>query len=216
MNAIRPWIKICGVTRPEDAELAVALGATHLGVNFWPRSPRYVEAERACEIVASVGSRVPVAGVLVNQDPEKIEELVEKVGLDLVQFHGDEPEEWIRRLARRAIRAIRWEDTGSSGAVKATVYDELYGWVLDGPAGELYGGSGRSWSWHRARPFVERARSPVMIAGGIRPGNAASALAVSGAAGVDVASGVESSPGVKDPEKMQRLIEEITGGTFET
>jgi phosphoribosylanthranilate isomerase len=202
----RPWIKICGVRRPEDAELAVALGATMIGLNFWPGSPRRVEPGAAREIAAAVGGRALRVGVFVDADPGRIEETMAAVGLDLVQLHGDEPDATVARFGERAIRARR----SVAGPVRGA--PAVFAYLLDAPAGGGYGGTGRSWDWGTARPFVAASPAPVLVAGGVAPGRAARALAESGAAGIDVASGVESEPGVKDPEKMERLFEEVRRG----
>jgi phosphoribosylanthranilate isomerase len=234
LAAPRPWIKICGVTRAGDAALAVELGATAIGVNFWPRSPRCVEADRAREIVAAVAGRVPIAGVFVDEDPARIEAIVAATGIDLIQLHGDEPVEIVARFAPRTICAARLdpaalEHGGSANDEHALHARSLYpsleaflpelprrspfalplAFLLDGPTGARRGGTGEGWDWSLARPVVARCRAPVLIAGGIRPGNARRALETSGAAGVDVASGVESSPGVKDAEKMRGMMEEL-------
>jgi phosphoribosylanthranilate isomerase len=208
----RPRVKICGVTRPEDALLAAELGAELVGVNFWPRSPRRVDPERARAIVQAVAGSARVAGVFVDEPPGRVDELADSVGLDLVQLHGDEPAAELARLVARfaCLRALRCDAARLAapepfaGAPPGVAF-----WLLDAPAGERYGGTGEPWEWGRARRLVERAPGPVLIAGGIRPGNARAALAATGAAGVDVASGVESAPGVKDPEKMRRLMEEL-------
>lgn len=240
MSAARFWVKICGLTRPEDAALAARLGADLVGINFWRGSPRHVAdpAEaRAIADAARAGAlrrdAVKIVGVFVNEEPARVERIVEAAGLDLVQFHGDEPGEQVGRFGARALRALRAvaqpvppEPPGRGGTPRsglgrgrpALVWRSFeaerccFAWILDGPAGARYGGTGEAWSWEDARRLVATSRSPVLIAGGIRPGRARAALAASGAAGVDVASGVESSPGVKDAERMRRLIEEVRGG----
>ena len=205
----RPWVKICGVRRPEDAELAARLGATMIGLNFWPRSRRCVERAAAREIAAALDGRVLRVGVFVDEEVDRIEATIAEVGLDLVQLHGDEPEEVVARFGRRAIRARRPAAAPIGGTVAVFAY------LVDAPArpgaAREPGGTGRSWDWSAARPFVVGCGAPVLIAGGVTADNAARALAESGAAGVDVASGVESAPGVKDPEKMERLFEEVRG-----
>jgi phosphoribosylanthranilate isomerase len=233
-------VKICGVTRPADAALAARLGADLIGINFWPRSPRHVaDPMRAREIAAAAreatatAGTVRVVGVFVNEAPGAIEERIESAGLDFVQLHGDEPDEVLDRFAPRALRALRAqpasatppapggsEVTGSHHRVGPRPLRwrsfgpdrRLVAWILDAPAGARYGGTGESWDWTEARALVAASVSPVLIAGGIRRGVARAALLASGAAGVDVASGVESAPGVKDAERMRRLIEEVRGG----
>lgn len=216
----RPWIKICGVTRPEDARRAVELGADLVGLNFWNGSPRQVERGAAREIAAEVRDHATLVGVFVNEDPSRIDELRTDLGLDLVQLHGDEPEEHRRRFASNLVSVVRADeirpsaDAGRSGLAPRQS-DSVSGFpivslfLVDAPRDRRYGGTGEPWNWGEARRWIAARPRPVLVAGGIRPGSAAGALAASGAAGVDVASGVESSPGVKDAEKMRRLIEEI-------
>jgi phosphoribosylanthranilate isomerase len=224
-----PWIKICGVTRPEDAALAARLGADFVGINFWPRSPRFVaDLERARAIAQAArdgkGS-ARVAGVFVDQEVTWIEEVVERGGLDLVQLHGDEPDEVVARFAPRALRALGAEtyvraaaETGARGERAKGVsllrqQGPVFAWLLESPAaGGMRGGTGVAWEWSAARELVEAlAPTPVFVAGGVRAETLRAALAGSGARGVDVASGVESAPGIKDPERMKRLFEALDG-----
>lgn len=224
---IAPWIKICGVTRPEDAALAAALGAGFVGINFWPRSPRFVadlvRAREIADAARAAGGANRVAGVFVDEASEWIDEVVERAGLDLVQFHGDEPDEIVARYAPRALRALRADAYARATADAETVHespcdgrflqqeDSVFAYLLESPAaGALRGGSGIAWDWSAARELVAAlAPAPVFVAGGIRPENVRAALGGSGARGVDVASGVESAPGVKDPERMRRLFEAL-------
>jgi phosphoribosylanthranilate isomerase len=226
-----PWIKICGVTRPEDAALAARLGAGFVGLNFWQRSPRFVaDLGRAREIAEAArreNRAIRVAGVFVDQEPAWIDEVAERAGLDLVQLHGDEPDEVVARFAPRALRALGAEayaraaaEAGARGQRSKGVSSPqqnvvVFAWLLESPAaGSLRGGSGLVWEWSAARERVEAlAPAPVFVAGGVRPETVRQALAGSGAHGVDVASGVESAPGIKDPEKMRRLFEALDGVT---
>lgn len=207
MNA-RPIIKICGVTRPEDAVAAVELGADLLGLNFYGGSSRCVELARAREIAAAVGRRRPLVGVFVDAPLGVIEESVEAVGLDLVQLHGDEAPELAAALGPQAIRAFRVGEGLDAAALDA--YPGVWGFLFDGGGTGLYGGSGREWGWGRLAGL--RTAKPWLVAGGIRPGNARRALTASGAHGVDVCTGVESAPGRKDRSRMERLFEEVHHG----
>jgi phosphoribosylanthranilate isomerase len=226
-----PWIKICGITRPEDAAIAARLGADFVGVNFWPRSPRFVaDLECAREIARAARDGHPavrVAGVFVDQPPAWIEEVAERAGLDLVQLHGDEPDEVVARFAPRALRALgaeayaraaaeaRARGRRSKGVSSPQQNVVVFAWLLESPAaGGLRGGTGLAWEWSASRPWVGAlAPTPVFVAGGVRPDNVREALAGSGARGADVASGVESAPGIKDAEKMKRLFEALDGVT---
>lgn len=201
-------VKICGVTTPDDARRAVDLGADLLGLNFHPPSPRYLTPERAAEVAAAVRGRVSLVGVFVHQTAEEIAEIDRRVGLDLVQLHGEPDPEAAGRWGERAIQVFRRETPPD--AAELARYGQVWGFLLDVPHGELYGGSGVSWQYGSVAGF--ETDKPVLVAGGIRPGNARQALRASGAAGVDVCSGVECSPGVKDPELIQRLIAEVRDG----
>jgi len=210
-----PVIKICGVTRPEDAVLAAALGADFLGLNFYPPSPRALDPDRGrarlAEIVEAAGA-VPTVGVFVDERPERIEEIAEQAGLALVQLHGDESPAAVRRFGPRAIRVFRRARLPTPAELVR--YPDVWGFLFDVPASAAtpsYGGTGESWEYEMLAPLkVDR---PVLVAGGIRPETARAALAASHAAGVDVCSGIESSPGRKDPERMKRLFEEVRHGT---
>jgi phosphoribosylanthranilate isomerase len=220
---IRPLVKICGVTRPEDAERAVALGAALIGVNFHPPSPRCVTVERAAEIVAAVAGRALVAGVFVDLPPARVAEIAEGAGLDLLQFHGDEPRAEVAAWGERAIRVHRLSAEGEAagggtpGPALLALYPRAWGFLFDLRHPELAGGSGASWAWsalHALATSVPGRR--VLVAGGVHPGNAARALAASGASGVDVCSGVESAPGIKDPVLLARLFAEVFDGESAT
>lgn len=216
----RPLVKVCGVTRGEDARLAVALGADLLGLNFHPPSPRALDVARAREVAATVaGSGVLLVGVFVALAPDEIEEVAAAVGLDLVQLHGREDPEVARRFGARAIQVFRRPTP--PGAAELERYGDVWGFLFDAPpaapdrsagaaGSDAYGGTGRTWDHGVLRGVATR--RPVLVAGGVRPGNARRTLEVSGARGVDVCSGVESAPGIKDPGLMQRLFEEVRHG----
>ena len=195
----RPRVKICGVTRVEDAELAIELGADFLGLNFYPASPRYLDLEAARRIARAVGDRARLVGVTVNPAASVVEEILRIV--ELVQFHGEEGPEAVRPWAARAIKVLRPE-AGEQAAAQS--YPEVWGFLLE-PRRPGYGGSGRPWDYASAAPpATDR---PVLLAGGIDPGNVRRAAA--GAWGIDVCSGVESKPGIKDAGLMKRLFSEL-------
>jgi phosphoribosylanthranilate isomerase len=204
----RKLVKICGVTRVADAVAAVELGADFVGLNFWPGSPRRVEVLRAAEIVGAIGGRTALVGVFVDATSETIVRTVERLALDIVQLHGDEPPALAHALRKPHWRAFRGipsrEALGLWPAAKAVVVDAR----VDG----RQGGTGVDWNYRELAALPRDGRT-LLVAGGIRPGNVAGALTESGADGVDVASGVESAPGIKDREKMRRLIEEVHRGS---
>ena len=201
----KPIVKICGVTRPEDAELAVDLGADYLGLNFHPPSPRFLGIDRARRVADSVRGRVELVGVFVNRTLAEVEEYGDRVGLDLYQFHGDESAEAIQPVAARALKAFRLDEDWSPRELEG--FENVWGFLLEGRHSKLFGGSGDSWDYERVAGL--ETGKPVLLAGGIRPENARTALEVSGASGVDVCSGVESRPGTKDGALLRRLFAEL-------
>jgi len=205
--ARRPLVKICGVTRVEDAVAAVELGADLIGLNFWPKSPRRVQRDAARAIAETCRARVAIVGVFVDASAAEIRRHHDELGFDLVQLHGDEPPGIADDLNLPIIEAFRFFP--SMEALSA--WQRASAILLDVAAGSRYGGSARGWNYASARRLPRDSR-PLLIAGGIRPETARAALAASGADGVDVASGVERSPGEKDRERMQRLMEEVRRG----
>ncbi len=210
-------VKICGITRVEDALLAADLGAAYLGLNFYAGSPRCLDVSRAREIAAAVAGRAALVGVFVDHPAAEVEEIAEAVGLDHLQFSGDEGPEHLARFAPRAIKVFR--TSGDPGPAALGPYGGAWALLFDarsvggGPGagrGALYGGTGLAWPFGSVAAIAATRR--VFVAGGIRPGNARRAAADSGAAAIDVCSGVESAPGVKDPERLARLFEEVRNG----
>ena len=205
---MRPKVKVCGITTVRDARRAVDLGAAYLGLNFYPKSPRHLSIERAREIAEAVRGRALLVGVFVDSPAAEVEEIAERVGLDLFQFHGDESPEDLEPYAGRAIKAFR----GLTG--EADRYSDAWGFLFDAPPAAAdsssLGGTGRAWDYSSLAPIVSRlADRPVFVAGGIGPDNVRAALDQSGARLIDVCSRVESSPGVKDPALLSGLFTAI-------
>ena len=202
---MRAQVKICGVTRLEDALLAAELGAAFIGLNFHPPSPRALLPEAARRIAEAVRGRAKVVGVFVNRPAEDLRAIDSEVGLDLLQFHGDEGPADLEPWGQRALKVFRSGE--ELGSVRPDLYPRAWGFLFDFPHPTLYGGSGSGWRYGAlASLALDR---PFLVAGGLAPGNARRAIEASGAAGLDVCSGVERAPGVKDPELLRRLFEEI-------
>jgi phosphoribosylanthranilate isomerase len=199
-------VKICGVTDPANALLAVESGADYLGLNFYRPSPRFVEVERAREIAAAIAGRVPLVGVFVNPSAAEVSEIAGRVGLDLVQFSGDEAPEVVRPFAERALKAFR--AGAAPAAEELAAYGEVWGVLLDAPHASLYGGTGTAWDYASLAGAPGLAGRRVFLAGGIGPDNVRHAVESGRPFAVDVCSRVESSPGIKDPELLRRLFEE--------
>ncbi|HXZ89327.1 MAG TPA: phosphoribosylanthranilate isomerase [Candidatus Binataceae bacterium] len=192
-------IKICGITRVEDALAAVALGADMIGLNFYPPSPRSLTLEHAQEIRRAIGRRCEVVGVFVNADREYIAERLGALGLDLIQFHGDEDEAALAGWPVRVIRAIRLKGEPMAELIARARADYV---LLDTFHPQLFGGTGKTRELDGLKG-LDLGR--IFISGGLTPENVAEAAALRPYA-VDVASGVESAPGIKDTLKLRSFI----------
>jgi phosphoribosylanthranilate isomerase len=208
----RTLVKVCGVVDPANARMAAEMGADLLGLNFYVRSPRYVDPDRAREIAAAVrGTGVRVVGVFVNLPPAEVEEIDGRVGLDLLQFSGDESPEAVAPFASRAVKAFR--TGGDPGTERLAAWDGVWGWLFDAPHGTLYGGTGEGWSYDAVAGLAGNRR--LFLAGGLGPDNVRRAVEASRPYAVDVCSRVESAPGIKDPELLRRLFEEVRNAQIE-
>jgi phosphoribosylanthranilate isomerase len=196
-------IKICGLTRPEDAAFAASIGTDWLGLNFWPRSRRFITREQAAEVAAAARaarSDVGLVGVFVDQPLEEVTELVDALRLDFAQLHGDETPDYVRSLGRRALKAIAL--TSQRDVDRLDDYScDIF--LVDTPSPGR-GGSGEVGDWELARQAGKIHR--VLLAGGLTPDNVAGAVAWVAPHGVDTASGVESTPGRKEPSLMERFV----------
>ena len=205
----RPKVKICGVRTPEEAELAVALGADFLGLNFHPPSPRCLAPAAARRVADAVRGRATLVGVFVHQDAAEIAAVDAAVGLDLIQLHGEHDAGVERRFAGRAIRVVRVDGAPEADAVAGAA--DLWGFLFDTRHPSLWGGTGEGWdSGAVGRLALDR---PCFIAGGLGPDNVRAAVDAARPWGIDACSGVEASPGRKDPDRLRRFFEEIDHGT---
>lgn len=198
-------VKICGVTRVEDARAAWAAGADALGLNFYPSSPRFVKPEVAAVLARTRPALGAVVGVFVNESPDIIRERVRDCGLTAVQLHGDEPPEACAGFGVPVIKALRVR--GPEDVEKARQYmgvGDVKTLLLDGAA-PGYGGGGVTFDWSLVAQLVD-VGVPVLVAGGLTPLNVAQAVRATRPYGVDVASGVEASPGIKDLEAVRAFI----------
>ena len=197
-------VKICGITNYDDAAEASVLGADLLGFNFYPKSPRYIEPEKAAEIVSSLPSFTDIVGVFVNADESQIREIIEQCQLNWVQLHGDESPEFCRSFGSlnvKTVKALRVRGEEDIKQAEKYFTDAI---LLDAFDPEKYGGTGISFDWNIVGHISKR----VFLAGGINPDNAVDAIEL-GVYGIDICSGVEAEPGKKDHKKMKKLFENI-------
>jgi phosphoribosylanthranilate isomerase len=199
-------IKICGITNAEDADAAVKGGADALGFVMYRKSPRWVDPSAARAIVAGLPPFVLAVGVFVNEEADRVRALMDECGFAFAQLHGDESALYCERLGRPALKALRLKDRATLLALaEFQGRANVRGFVIDAFSDQAYGGTGQTVDWALAQ---EAARStPIILAGGLNPANVADAIRVVRPYGVDVSSGVEQSPGKKDPHKVKAFIE---------
>jgi len=199
---IHTRIKICGITRPEDAQTAVANGADAIGLVFYGKSPRAVTVEQAQRIVAVVPPFVSVVALFVDEAADEITRILGSVQIDLIQFHGDEAPQFCQQFGRPWVKALRVRPEMNLEAVCHT-YQDARGVLLDSWQEGVPGGTGKVFDWQLASIKLSL---PVVLAGGLHAENVGSAIARVAPAAVDVSGGVEQSRGIKDAEKIRRFI----------
>jgi phosphoribosylanthranilate isomerase len=201
-------VKVCGITRLEDAELAVELGAWALGFILWPQSPRAADPAVAAGIAAALRRRAELVGVFVNATLDEIAHAADELHLSHLQLHGDEGPAFCAEAGRRSgakvIKAVR--------VASAADFQDLERYhtdfhLLDTDARGLRGGTGETWDW--ALAARRRRKVPAILSGGLTPGNVAAGIEAVDPYAVDVSSGVEASPGVKDPAKLAAFMAAI-------
>lgn len=201
----RPRVKICGITRPEDALRAAGLGASALGFVFWPASPRCVAPEAAARIIETLPPAVVPVGVFVDQPLDEVRRIAALARLGAIQLHGHEPEEYWRALEQPIIKAVAV--TGPDTLRLVTALPAAVTPLLDVHDPVRRGGTGHRVDWSVAAAAA--AARAVFLSGGLRPENVADAIACVHPHGVDVSSGVESQPGVKDPARLEAFFDAI-------
>jgi phosphoribosylanthranilate isomerase len=195
-------LKVCGITRAEDAELAIEAGAWALGFILWPGSRRFVEPAMAAGIARGARRRVQLVGVFVSPTLDEVAHAADLMGLTHVQLHGDEGPSFCaaagQRTGARVIKALRVRSRADVADAER-YHTDLH--LLDSP------GNGRTWDWRLAGE--RRTRTPLVLAGGLTPENVGEAIATARPWAVDVASGVEAAPGVKDPAKVRAFADAV-------
>lgn len=194
-------VKICGITRVEDAKLAEACGAHALGFIFYRPSPRRVNMEAAAKIMGQLHPYTLKVGVFVRAKPARINDLADLLGLDRIQLHGGEPFKMIVSLNRSAYRAFKLKDEGDLEAARAAPDATV---MLDTFDPVLHGGTGRPFNWEWAREIGRSHR--VILSGGLSPENIAQAIKTAQPMAVDASSSLEAAPGRKDPEKVEAFF----------
>lgn len=199
------FVKICGITRLEDAAAAVEAGAGAVGFIAWPGSPRFVDADRMRAIVRTLPPFVTPVGVFVNQTADEVNRIADLAGLGAVQLHGDETREFAEQMERPVVKAVsvngsddRWTAWPANVTLLVDAHDPV-----------RRGGTGHTANWGAAAQLAARRR--VVLAGGLSPDNVVEAVARVRPYGIDVSSGVEGSPGVKDADRIRALFAALRG-----
>lgn len=211
MKISRTRIKICGITRREDALAAIAFGADALGLVFTKASPRHVSIAHAQKLVKSLPAFVSKVGLFVNSDSLEINEVISKVSLDYLQFHGDEEESFCTQFSKPYIKAIRIKpeinliETINKFKSAAAI-------LIDAWHPDIAGGTGETFDWSLLAELPKEHIPAIILAGGLNPGNVNSAVQLLKPYAVDVSSGVEDSPGIKSADKIQSFVYEVNRG----
>ncbi len=205
---MRTRVKICGFTRVEDAVCAARLGVDAIGLVFYPPSPRNVDIDQAIKIVNALPAFVSVVALFVDEQESRILEILERVSIDCLQFHGDESPEACRLYGKRYMKAVRMQD-GIDISNLALQYHDAAGLLLDAYDPGAKGGTGSRFDWNR---IPERCALPIVLAGGLDQSNARQAVQMVRPYALDVSSGVEAKKGIKDALKMAAFIGEVNEG----
>ena len=202
---MRTRVKICGITTLDDAHLAADAGADAIGLVFQEASPRNVTPAIARTIIDGLPPFLDAYAVVLDPDPRFLDELIERVPLDGIQYHGNEAPDLCARFRGRWIKAVPMNEPGALPGHQRR-YPRAQGFLLDSHAPGGAGGTGETFSWTEIQSVDPR---PLILAGGLNPGNVATAIRTVRPWGVDVSSGVEASPGQKDPEKIKAFMQEV-------
>lgn len=209
LRAMRTRVKICGVTRPEDALQAAQLGADAIGLVFYEQSPRYVTIEQARRVTAALPPFVSVVGLFVNADSGVVEQVLDTVPLDVLQFHGDESPEQCERYNRPYIKAVRMHEKVDLDQ-QISRYARACAMLLDSYRVGVPGGTGDVFDWTSVPKGLKKR---IILAGGLTVNNVTEAILTINPYAVDVSGGVESSKGIKDADKMSAFIKQVNSIT---
>jgi phosphoribosylanthranilate isomerase len=202
---VRTRVKICGITRVQDAAAVVQSGADALGLVFYPKSPRHVTLEQAREIATGVAPFVTVTGLFVNASANSVREALARVPLGLLQFHGQETNDQCNRFGLPFIKSIPMK-SGTDLSSMVSAYPDAAGFLLDAWQPETHGGGGITFDWQQV---PEGIHTPLVLAGGLTPDNVATAIRTVKPYAVDVSTGVECDKGIKSREKIEAFMKEV-------
>lgn len=209
---MRTRVKICGITRSEDARLVVTAGADAIGLVFYPKSPRYIDSSQAAEISRQMPAFVSTVALFKDADQAYVSTVLEQADIDLIQFHGSESAEFCEQFGRPYLKALGMK---SAECDKEYLHDQLIRYrsakaiLLDGHAPGDAGGTGETFDWSIVSSLGQSTDSAIILAGGLTPDNVKQAIETVRPYAVDVSSGVESSPGLKSQEKVFTFMRQV-------
>ena len=205
---MRCRVKICGITSVADARMVCAAGVDAIGLVFYAKSKRNVEIAQAAEICRAVMPFVTTVGLFLDAEPDFVREVLASVPLDVLQFHGSETPEYCRQFPRPYMKAVGMKGLAESGgfAAYADRYPDAQGFLVDSHVPGAAGGTGETFDWAQVPQDYSK---PVILAGGLTPENVAEAIRLSRVYAVDLSSGVESAPGIKDAAKVTAFMAEV-------
>ena len=202
------WIKICGITRTEDADAAAALGVDAIGLVFYPDSPRAVAPERVTQILANCAGKMQVFALFVDPHRDQVEAALRSGPVTHLQFHGSESPEFCDSFGMPYMKAFRVRSAKATLA-ESKNYASAQQILLDSYLKNVPGGTGKTFDWAHAAKIVQGTAQRVVLAGGLHPYNVVEAVSQVRPFGVDISSGVEAAPGIKDLEKLQQFVEGV-------
>lgn len=202
---MRTRVKMCGMTRYADVQVAVEAGADALGIVFYSNSPRAVSVRQAEEAVKNIPPFVSKIALFVNPDPNEVFDVLDRLPIDAIQFHGDEPPDFCRQFDRPYIKAIRVRPDTDFNSIE-NAYADASALLLDAYDADQYGGTGQPFNWNL---LPDQCKLPIVLAGGLNAANVTQAIEQTRPYAVDVSSGIEASKGIKDPEKIIAFMNEV-------
>ena len=202
-------VKICGITSCEDAELAVNYGASAIGMIFYQESPRNIYPDKVKSWVSSIPEKVKKVGVFVNEKQKYIETITEKLNLDYIQLHGDEPPEYCNKMIKPVIKVFR---VGNNFYPNIIDNFQVHAFLFDTYQTGKHGGTGRNFNWNLISDL--KTDTPIILSGGLSPNNIIKGIETVQPSAIDVNSGVELKPGVKDKVKVEKLFNTIENSNY--
>ena len=197
-------IKICGITNKDDALYAASLGVDMLGFVFYSKSPRYVSPKQAKDIISSLPETIKTVGVFVDESPDKVKTIINECRLDYAQFHGNEDPAYVNQFKDIAIKAFRVRQGFNKDMIKDY---KVYAFLFDTFSKHAFGGTGETFDWNAIKGITDNCR--IILSGGLNPKNVKDAVMKVRPFAVDTSSGVESSPGKKDHDKIAEFIRNV-------